>query len=120
MEVKKYKDVTTDSILAEIQQQVGQIPVPIKLMAMRSGTVETFMAHRNQVFEGGPLNTREQALVALSSAVALKSADCIRSHADRARKAGASEEEIIQTMLIASIISSASPLHIAYKGINDH
>ena len=110
---------TDNKILANVSQKMGWIPNPLKLMAERPGTVETFMAHRNQIFEGGPLNEKEQALIALSAAVTLKSAKCIPVHADRAREAGAKEGEIIQTMLIASLLSSTSPLHIAYAGVNE-
>jgi AhpD family alkylhydroperoxidase len=88
-------------------------------MAMRPGTVETFMAYRNQIFEGGPLNKKEQALVAIATAVALKSAQCVHTHTNNAKKAGANEDEIVQTMLIASLMSGSSPLHIAYGAIRE-
>ena len=108
-----------ESILAEVLQKYGWIPKPLQLMAKRSGVLEAFVAYRNQVFEGGPLSGKEEALVALSAAVALKSVQCIPMHANRARKAGAGEDEVIQTMLIANVISGTSPLHIAYAGITE-
>lgn len=109
----------TEQILAEMLQKQGWIPKPLKIMAKRPGIVETFMAYRHQIIETGPLSQRERALVALASAVALKSANCIPVWANHARNAGISEEEIVQTMLITSLISGVSPLQVAYAGLKE-
>ena len=113
------KHAGDQKILAKLAQEMGRVPNPLQLMALRPGTVETFMTYRNQISEGGPLNKKEQALIALSAATALKSPQCSRTHSNNARKAGATEDEIVQTMLIASLLSGLSPLHIAYAAIRE-
>jgi AhpD family alkylhydroperoxidase len=103
--------------LERIAKNKGAVPPPLRLMALRPGTVSTFMAHRSRVLEGGPLGEKEKALLGVAVAVALKSAVCIRSHASDARKAGAEEDEIVQAALIAGLICGTSPLRTAFAGI---
>jgi AhpD family alkylhydroperoxidase len=101
-------------ILAQFQRQHGFIPKALRLMTQRPETLPLFMSYGKGVFEGGPLNDRERYLVALSAAVALKSPDCMQAHGRRARQAGATDEEILQTALIAGLVSNGSALHLAY------
>jgi 4-carboxymuconolactone decarboxylase len=101
-------------VMAAISKRMGHVPAPLPLVAKRPGAAATLWAHKNQVMEGGPLSEKERSLIALSSAAALKSTECVRSHAQAARKAGASEEEVIQTVLIAGYVSGMSPLRAAY------
>jgi len=105
--------------LKHFQETRGVIPPPLKLMALRPGTVSAFMAYRGQVLKGGPLGEKEKALLGVAVSVALKSSACIRNHASAARKAGANEDEIAQAALIAGLICGASPLRTAFNGIGD-
>jgi len=113
------KTEADNTILEKISQQTGNIPGPLKLAAMRPGTVAALMAQRNQVFEGGPLSEREQELVALAAVVTLRSAPCIRTHSKKAMKFGASQDEVVQAILIASFMSGTAPLHLAYAGVGE-
>jgi AhpD family alkylhydroperoxidase len=97
-----------------MEQRKGFRPDPLKLMARREGALPRFMEYGNPILHGGPLSPKESALVALSASVALKSAMCIKSHAGSARTAGASEDEIVQVLMIAGLLSNTAPLHIAY------
>ena len=101
-------------ILAQFQRQHGFVPKALRLLAQRPEALPRFMPYGKGAFEGGPLNDRERYLVALSAAVALKSPDCIRAHSRRARQAGATDEEIAQTALVAGLVSNGSALHTAY------
>ncbi len=114
MERTREKD---KQILANIEEQKGNAPTPLKIMAMRPGTLTAFMAYRNQIFENGPLTEREQSLVAIGTAVAMRSSKCVWTHSNNAREAGISEDEIVQAMLIASVMLGASPLRSAYSGV---
>jgi len=100
-------------ILAQFQRENGFVPKALRLMTQRPETLPRFMSYGKGVFEGGPLNERERYLVALSAAVALKSPDCIQAHGRRARQAGATDEELVQTMLVAGLVSNGSALHTA-------
>ncbi len=111
------KDDSDETWLTHFEEIKGMIPTPLKMMALRPGTVSAFMAHRNRIFEGGPLTEREKALLGVSVSVALISPACIRNHANDARKAGAGEDEIVQAVLIAGLICGASPLRAAFAGM---
>jgi AhpD family alkylhydroperoxidase len=112
------KDSRTNNdkeILEKMLKENGKLSKAIQLMGKRSGAVSNFMKYRNQIFEEGPLSKKERFLIALAAAVALKSNHCIPVQANNAKKAGASEEEIIQTMLIVGVVSGNSPLNVAFQ-----
>jgi alkylhydroperoxidase/carboxymuconolactone decarboxylase family protein YurZ len=88
---------------------------PLKLINIRPGALEMFLKYRDQILDKGPLTEKERFLVALATTVALKSSNCIRTQTTNARKAGASEDEIVQTMLIVGLVSGNSPLNAAYE-----
>ncbi|MBN1294336.1 MAG: carboxymuconolactone decarboxylase family protein [Candidatus Latescibacteria bacterium] len=105
-------------ILSKMKEILGSVPGPLVVMSKKQGVLSDFMKYGKGLFEGGPLNDRERFLVALSAATALKSPYCINSHSKRALKAGATEEEIIQTMLIAGMLGNTSMLHTAYDAVD--
>ncbi len=86
------KSAVDQDILAGIKEMKGDVPPPLKIMAMRPGTLSTFMAHRNQVMENGPLTERERSLIGIGFAVAMKSAKCVSTQANNARQAGVRKE----------------------------
>jgi AhpD family alkylhydroperoxidase len=103
--------------LENFKKTKGMTPPPFRLMALRPGTVSAFMPYRNQVLQGGPLGKKEIALLEISVSVALNSPVCIHNHAIEARKAGASEDEIIQAAIIAGLMCGMMPLRAAFDGI---
>lgn len=104
-------------IMADMAAE-GEVQTPVKVMAKRPGTLARFMAYHKTIFGDGPLTERERRLIAVAVGVARNSPKCIATHANAARKAGASEDEIVQSMLIASVMLGASPLRAAYSGIH--
>ncbi len=113
--VRTVPDPRAREILTQFEKKEGFVPKPLKLMGHRADLLGGFMTYGKGIFDGGPLSEKERSLVALSAAVALKSPDCIRAHSGRARRAGAGEDEVVQTLLIAGLISHTSPLHVAYE-----
>ena len=104
--------------LARIADKSGQVPAPFQILAQRPGAVSAFSAYRDQVFDGGPLSPRDRALVQLTAAVALRLSFCIGKLVKGAKKAGLTQEEIVQATLIASIQSANSMLHTAHDGLS--
>ncbi len=100
-------------IMENIKEMKGNVPTPLKVMALRPGTLATFMAHRNQVMENGPLSEKTRSLIGISVAVAMRSSQCIKTQSGTARATGATEDEIAQAVLMASVMLGASPLHSA-------
>jgi alkylhydroperoxidase/carboxymuconolactone decarboxylase family protein YurZ len=113
----KQKTEADEKILAAQSQGTGHVSPALQLMALRPGTVDAFASYRAQILTGGPLTEKEQSLIMLASAICLKSAQCIRANADRARKSAATEDEITQTILIAGLASGSSPLRLAYEAL---
>jgi AhpD family alkylhydroperoxidase len=101
-------------ILAEIKESHGFLPDPPVVMSKRTGVLSRFMAYNKRVFEGGPLSDRERFLIALAAAAALKSPVCVRSNSQKAIKAGATQDEVFQTVLIGAMIANTSSLHAAH------
>ncbi len=113
------KYVIDQKILSNIKAMKGEVPPPLKIMSMRPGTLTTFMSHRNQILENGPLTERERALIGVGIAVAMQSSKCVFTQSNNARQAGATEDEIVQGILIASLMMGASPLRAAYSAVQD-
>jgi AhpD family alkylhydroperoxidase len=113
---------SNERILTQLKQEHGFVPRAIQVIARRPATLPRFMAYGKDILAGGPLSEKEQYLVALSAAVALKSPDCIAAHSRRAKRAGATDEEITQATLIAGLISNTSALHVACDALTptDH
>ena len=105
-------------ILMEMEEILGFVPGPLVIMSKKEGVLSNFMTYGKRLFEGGPLNDRERFLIALSAATALKSPNCIRAHSKRALKSGATKDEVLQSMLIAGMISNTSTLHVAYDAVD--
>jgi len=63
-----------------------------------------FLEWYNAVFKEGALTEREKALVALGVAHAVQCPYCIEIHAKRAKKAGATKEELAETTLITAAL----------------
>jgi AhpD family alkylhydroperoxidase len=102
-----------EKILRNVEKKKGFRPWPLQLMAQRKGTLPSFMKYGNGLFENGPLSPKEVYLVALSAAVAMHSPTCIRAHTKSAMENGATDEEILQAVLVAGLISNTAPLHVA-------
>ncbi len=100
-------------IMENVKEMKGNVPTPLKVMALRPGTLATFMTHRNQVMENGPLSEKTRSLIGISVAVAMRSARCIQTQSGTARATGATEDEIAQAVLMASVMLGASPLRSA-------
>jgi AhpD family alkylhydroperoxidase len=107
-----------NEILSEILQKKGSIPNPLKLMQKRPGTVQSFTSYMNQILESGPLSKKEKAIVSVAATAALRADHCINSKVLDAEKAGVSDDEIIQIMLIVSLVTGNSMLHTAYEAYN--
>ena len=106
------------AILSQIEKDNGWVSNPLKLMAYRSGTVESFTNYCDQVFKNGTLTKREKALISIAVTVALKSDHCIHTKIEEGKKHGLSDDEIVQTILIAGIINGNTMLHTAYEAMN--
>ena len=103
----------------KLQKEQEPVSKAIKLMNKRAGAMNSFIQYRNQILNNGPLSDKEKYLIALATTVAVKSQNCIKVQSEKAKEAGASEDEIIQTMLIVGLVCGNSPLNTAYSSYFD-
>jgi alkylhydroperoxidase/carboxymuconolactone decarboxylase family protein YurZ len=115
MENNSVKD--DQNILNRLQEENGHVSKAIKLMAKHPGTLKAFMPYRDQILENGTLSNKERTLVTLAATVAVKSKNCISVQAKKAIQAGASEDEVLQAMLIVALVSANSHLNMAYESV---
>jgi AhpD family alkylhydroperoxidase len=107
-------------IIEKMQKEQGSVSKAFKLMSKRLGAISSFIPYRNQILNNGPLSAKEKSLIALATTVAVKSSNCIAVQSKKAKEAGASEDEIVQTMLIVGLVSGNSPLNTAYSSYFDN
>jgi alkylhydroperoxidase/carboxymuconolactone decarboxylase family protein YurZ len=69
-EEKHTKDL---KIMENVKKMKGRVPTPLKVMSLRPGTLTTFMAHRNQIMENGPLSEKTRSLIGIGVEVAMRS-----------------------------------------------
>jgi alkylhydroperoxidase/carboxymuconolactone decarboxylase family protein YurZ len=84
-------------------------------MNMRPGVAEAFMPYRDRILEEGPLGKKERALVLLATVVALKQAHCIQTRVSGAREAGATQDEIVQTLLMVGLQTGMALFQTAHQ-----
>jgi alkylhydroperoxidase/carboxymuconolactone decarboxylase family protein YurZ len=67
----------------------------------------------------GPIENKVQHLIQLGISIGLSSKGGVRSHARRALDAGATTEEILQTVLLSSTIVGFPAMIAAYGWVNE-
>jgi 4-carboxymuconolactone decarboxylase len=69
--------------------------------------------------EAGPLDLKTQHLIQLAVAVGASSKGGVRSHARRALDAGATEEEVFQTLLLSMTLIGFPAMIAAYGWVDE-
>ena len=67
----------------------------------------------------GPIENKDQHLIQLGISIGLNSKGAVRSHVRRALDAGASTEEIIQTVLLSATIVGFPAMIAAYGWVSE-
>jgi len=106
--------IENQAIIDQFMDQYGFVPQPLLALSEKPGALSAFMNYGRSLMNGGPLTVRECNLVTLSAAVALHSPGCIQNQIRKLKKMGVSEEEILQTVLIAGMLGNTTALQDAY------
>lgn len=72
-----------------------------KMFTLKPVLMKAFLDFDGQVFADGTLNTKTKELVAVACAHITQCPYCIEGHTRRARKTGASDEEIAEAIFVA-------------------
>ena len=67
-----------------------------------------FVAFDEAVFQGGAIPLKYKELMAVAVALTTQCPYCIEVHAKRARKAGATEQELAETTLVAAALRAGA------------
>jgi AhpD family alkylhydroperoxidase len=81
-----------------------------KLVAMKPDLLTAFMAFDSKVFEDGALPTKTKELIAIGAAHITRCPYCIEGHVKRAKKAGATDEEIAEAVFVGVAMSGGAAL----------
>ena len=69
--------------------------------------------------DAGPIDKKTQHLVQLGTAIGLCSQGAVRSHARRALEAGASNEEVLQVVLLSMTLVGFPSMIASYGWVNE-
>jgi len=72
-----------------------------KLRDLKPDLFKSFVEFDSKVFQDGALNGKTKELIAVATAHVTQCQYCIDAHTKRAKKAGASDEEIAESIFVA-------------------
>lgn len=78
------------------------------LKALAPGAAEAFWAFDRAALAGGAIPVKYKELMAVAIALTTQCAYCIEIHGEQARKAGASAEELAETVLVAAALRAGA------------
>jgi AhpD family alkylhydroperoxidase len=105
--------------MKSIEQEYGKIPLIFQRMAERPEVLVSHLLYKDAVTKTSALDPKHIELICLAVGAALKCVHCTGYHMSAALKMGATREEILETVLLAGLISNSSVLANAYRVIDD-
>lgn len=105
--------------MKRIEQEYGKIPLIFQRMAERPEVLISHLLYKDAVTKTSALDPKHIELICLAVGAALKCTHCTGYHMQAALKMGASRDEILETVLLAGLISNSSVLANAYRVIDD-
>ncbi|HOV66972.1 MAG TPA: carboxymuconolactone decarboxylase family protein [Methanoregulaceae archaeon] len=102
-----------------IEQEYGKVPLIFQRMAERPEVLISHLLYKDAVIKTSALDPKHVELICLAVGAALKCTHCTGYHMQAALKMGATREEILETVLIAGLISNSSVLANAYRVIDE-
>lgn len=94
-----------------------------KRRALTPETEAAFQAFSKQVFAEGALPSKDKQLIAVAVAHVTQCPYCIRAHVRAAQKAGATEEQIMEAIWVASEIRAGGAFahsNLALDAMHEH
>ncbi len=105
-----------DKILKAIEDAYGFVPLVNQVISQRPDMFVPFANYSRAVLEGkGELDQKSKYLAAVSAAAALGGTHCLRVQMDHAREAGATKDEILETIMIGCYISMTKSQSFALR-----
>jgi AhpD family alkylhydroperoxidase len=96
----------TNKVLKAIEDAYGFVPVVNQVLSERPDIFVPAVNFSKSVLEGrGDLDKKTRYLAAVAAASALGGEHCIKVQTEHAIQAGATKDEILETMLIGSVMA---------------
>ena len=109
-----------DKILRSIESQYGFIPVVNQVLSERPDLFIPAANLGKSIMEGkGELDRKTRYLAAVSAAAALGGQHCVKVQARHAKQAGATKDEILESMLIGSYMAMTRSQSYAFREFAD-
>lgn len=109
-------ETLTDEIADEIEEQRGGLGFLLGMLKRRPRTFNPYLLKGMSIYrEPSALDRKTVELVAVGAATALHCEHCLEAHMNRAVEEGASEEEVLDAILVAAAISESSALSVALR-----
>ena len=122
-ELSRIVEAGADESCAEwmkaIEEEYGKVPLIFQRMAERPEVLVSHLLYKDAVTKTSALAPKQIELICLAVGAALKCVHCTGYHMQAALKMGATREEILETVLLAGMISNSSVLANAYRVIDD-
>jgi len=99
-------DGLAEKIYENLNQALGFIPNTYKAMAHKPEFLRTLLNMDQAVFAKGVLDEKTKQLIAIAVSAANGCQYCLSAHAALAQKKGASTEEIVEALSVASLMSA--------------
>ncbi len=81
-----------------------------KLGELAPQSMQAFQQFDRQAFAEGALNAKTKELIAVAAAHITRCPYCIDAHTRRAKKAGATDQEIAESIMVATAMSAGASL----------
>jgi AhpD family alkylhydroperoxidase len=106
----------TDKILKAIEDQFGFVPLVNQVLSERPDMFIPAANLGRAVLEGrGELDQKTRYLAAVSAAAALGGQHCVRVQMHHAEQAGATKDEILESILIGSYMAMTRAQSYAFR-----
>lgn len=106
---------TVEKILKGIEELYGSVPVVSQVLSERPDLFIPYSGIGRAAMENGSLEPKMRYLMAVAAATALGSEHCIEVQMDHAIQAGATKDEILETMFIASYMAMTRSQSYAFR-----
>ena len=111
----------TDKILKAIEESYGFVPVVNQVISERPDVFVPYVNFGQSVLDrtDGAIPRKDRFLMAVSAAAAVGGEYCLKVQIHHAREAGASKDEILESILIGSYMSMTRSQSYALRAFAD-
>lgn len=106
---------TASDWLKRVEEQYGNAPLIYKKLEDSPEALISHLMYKNAVTAAGALPQKTVELISLAVGAALRCDHCTSYHMHVAQKIGVTKEEILETVLLAGMLSQSSILANAYR-----